>query len=133
MDTKQFCEAHRIRMTAEPADCNPNMPDDAWAAIASHYRCTLRRPGHTLTTYYSMGSAHTKPPTVDRVVSCLTLEAAGIANGETFEEWARELGYDTNSHKAKKQYLTVQRQTARLARFLGRDLLGALLYHTDPE
>ncbi len=39
----------------------------------------------------------------------------------SFDEWARDLGYDTDSRRAEKTYKQVVSQTAKLKRFLGED------------
>jgi hypothetical protein len=126
---RQFVEGHRITMDFMETDENKHAPD--WRD-AHHYKVTLRRLGKQLTTYFSQGYAHTEPPKVDAVLSCLADDAAGV-DASGFEDWAAELGYDTDSRKAERLYQTCKREAANLRAFLGADLYSDLLYHTERE
>jgi hypothetical protein len=48
----EFTHANRIALTARRVSSNPAMPD---SIVMDHWKCVLRRPGHTLTVYFSMG------------------------------------------------------------------------------
>jgi hypothetical protein len=115
---KEFVDQHLITMATEYAGSNPNMQhDDKWQA--NHYKVTLRMDGRRLTTYFSMGLAHVKKPTADDVLSCLAMDAAGTENARSFEEWAGEYGYDTDSRKAERMFRTCQQQSRKLKKFIG--------------
>ncbi len=61
-----------------------------------------------------------KPPTVADVLSCLCSDARS-ADRVTFEDWCSDLGYDTDSRRAKKIYQTCVETNAKLHAFLGED------------
>lgn len=127
----EFIRANNITYTSEPVPSNPNITDTAWAATAKHYRVTLRRPGHRMTTYFSMGSAHTGKPRTADVLGCLVSDANGVEKTPNFEEWARDYGYDTDSIKAQRIFQNCVREARRLNKFLGDSLYRTLLWDTD--
>ena len=125
MDTRQFVRHHKISLTADLVESNPNMSDPKWEA--THWRVTLRRdrPHRQLSTYYSMGLAHTGEPTAEDVLDCLASDASSA--DQPFEEWASDYGYDPDSRKAERIYQVVVKQRAALERFLGPELFAELL------
>lgn len=131
----QFIREHRITMSAEWVDRNPNMADDEWARSASHYRCTLRGTfegkRRAMQTYYSMGAAHTEEPKAEEVLDCLASDASGVENSGTFEQWAGEYGYDPDSRKAEQTYRACDRAAKRLARFLDTPHYDQLLWRVE--
>lgn len=100
---------------------------------SSHWKCTISRNGHSHTFDYSQGCAYRnfygKPvklayggerisvdrmnylkatipnnPDLKNVLYCLVSDAQSVDGVESFEEWASELGYDTDSRKAERAY-----------------------------
>lgn len=71
-----------------------------------------------------------KKPTVADVLDCLASDASGADQG--FEDWAGDLGYDTDSRKAEETYKTIQRQTKELRKLIGGAAFDALLYRALP-
>jgi hypothetical protein len=138
MTFDQFLATYRITMHAERIDARTDMPADTrdaeWDRTARHWCCVLMTTvdqRRRMTVYFSQGSAHTDEPTAADVLDCLAMDAAGLENAPGFEEWAREYGYDTDSRKAEAVYKTVQKQAAKLARFLSPEAYDALLWHTE--
>lgn len=70
-----------------------------------------------------------KKPTVADVLDCLASDASGA--DESFEDWASNYGYDTDSRSAERTYQTIQKQVKELRQLLGRDALNELLYQTE--
>lgn len=124
----QFVKDYRISMTADRVDSNPNMPE---SDNMDHWKVVLRRPGHTLTTYFSMGYGHkgAEPKAAD-VLDCLASDASSIENANGFEDWAADFGYDTDSRKAEKTYKACEHIAKRLRNFLG-EAYDTLLYNTE--
>jgi len=140
MDVNEFARKHRVTMTATLVGSNPNMDD--MPAGSTHWSCELRRSldvrgaqgrrlKRTLTTYFSMGPAHCKEPTVYDLLDCLASDACTIENAPTFEEFARDLGYDEDSRKAERIYKVCQKQTEKLRQFLGEDAFALLVFDTE--
>ncbi len=44
------------------------------------------------------------PPTLESVVECLVMDADCVRHGQTFEDFAVDMGLDTDSRKAEKTY-----------------------------
>ena len=131
MTLTEFCQVHHITSVARTANSNPNMPGE-WPQGATHYRVTLKRPGHHMTVPFSMGMAHTSPPTTENVLSCLLSDASITDNAQDFSDFCRELGFETDSRRAERTYKATVRQTAKLRTFLGEEYDQAL-YHVDQE
>ena len=132
----EFITEHGIEMQVERVKRNPNMMD--MMDGASHYLCNFRRHWgdgayclEEMDVTFSMGSAHTEPPTVEDVLDCLASDASGYMNaGFDFEEWASEYGYDTDSRKAYHTFETVEEQADQLRKFMG-DEYETLLWSVE--
>lgn len=124
MNLTAFCAANHLSARAIRSTGNPSREADDWARTANHWRVTLTHPeqGH-FTLYFSQGAALVNPPTVDAVLECLLLDATSVENTRTFEEWAAEYGYDSDSRRAHRIWLATWRQTRLLRAWLG-DLYG---------
>ena len=86
------------------------------------------------TLYFSKGIGHKgAPPTLDEVLDCLAVDAAGIENATCFEDWAEDLGYDTDSRKAERAYNTVKEQAKKLRSLLGKEAYEELLWEVERE
>lgn len=125
----QFCRKHSISAQVRDVDSNPQMSD--MMPGSRHFRVTLRRSGKQMTVPFSQGPAIEQEPTAEDVLSCLAMDAAGYENARSFEDWASEYGYDTDSRRAKKTYKAVERQHDQLERFLPSDIYQTLLWDTE--
>lgn len=118
MTSKQLVKQLRIFAESESIDSNPSDPE--WQA--NHYKVTLKmRYGNNwrqFTTVYSKGFGLSGEPTASEVIDCLALDIQGI-EGRTFEYWAGDLGYDTDSRKAERIYKAIQSQSTKLVKFFG--------------
>lgn len=131
-DPRGFGERHGITMRLESVDNNPNMTDGSFSRSAFHYRVKLRRGRQGMSLYFSQGSAHSKPPTLNDVLSCLALDAASIENAQSFDGWARELGLEEDSRRAWNAYQASRSQTDKLKAMLGDDLFRLLVWGEEP-
>jgi hypothetical protein len=97
---------------------NPNMDSEQ---PMHHWRVTLKRknPRRQFTLFFSQGYGIQHDPTAEGVLECLISDSSGI--DQPFDNWASDLGYDTDSRKAEKTYKAVQVQTKKLQQFLGDD------------
>jgi hypothetical protein len=128
----QFIKDNRIKVSCcEMVGENPNCPD--WTD-AYHYKVTLssrvESSRRQMTVYFSMGYAHNNEPTAADILDCLASDAASVDNARSFEEWAADYGYDTDSRKAEKIFRACEAQAAKLSAFLG-DEYSNLLYETE--
>ena len=126
---KRFVSKNAIRMTCDYADKNPNLEenDSEWAKKANHWKCVLKMKGKQFTVFYSMGCGLSGEPKTYEVIESLKMDAFTIMNeGQKFEEWASSLGYDTDSRKAHKTWITCKRQAYKFFRFLGVDAVNDL-------
>jgi len=127
---KEFIEKYEITMGVKETDANPNMEQNPKHPMR-HYDCLLMCPGRRLTVPFSMGMAPGSAPEVDAVLDCLAMESMG-AEGVTFEAWAWEYGYDTDSRKAEKVYKACAASARKLKRLLKEaEIYDELLYKTE--
>jgi hypothetical protein len=80
-----------FKFTASRISSRPDGITD-WGVGARHWRITITRDGRQMRVYFSQGSAHTAPPTLDDVLDCLASDAAGIENARGFDDWCSEYG-----------------------------------------
>jgi len=129
---RQFVANNRIDISSVLVDCNPHMMTDKMPEGSAHWRCTLRRGRSRMTVYFSQGPAAVEEPRVASVLSCLADDASSVENAQSFEEWCRELGYDTDSRKAERTWKLIWSQVLRLKSFLG-DAYETLLWKVERE
>lgn len=112
-----------ITMEAVKHDRRPDglMPDSP-----NHWRVTLRlgENGDTMSLWFSGGSAVRSIDAAD-VLNCLLMDH--IDAGLTFEEWACDLGYDTDSRKAEATFNACVKQCKQARAWLGGDNYARLL------
>ena len=84
----------------------PDRGDELWHADASHFAVTFTRLGKkpAITVLYSQGSAIKTRPGMDDVFYSMLSDGAPMFDGETFEQWAENLGYSTDSRDAERIY-----------------------------
>lgn len=127
--TSEFITENGISMKSEYADSNPNMTD----FHGDHWKVIVKANGKRMTLHFSKGYGHNgKEPDVCEVISCLASDASSL-EGNDFESWCSDLGYDTDSRKAEKTYKVCERQAAKLRNLLGDVLYDELLYNVEPE
>ena len=137
MDTQtitldQFITEQQLVMSVRPVKRNPHMQGEQ---MPRNFECAIEFEGRgyhePLTVYFSQGYAHKKPPTLADVLDCLASDASGVDNAQSFEDWASEYGYDTDSRKAEKTYNICVQQAQELKALLGQDTYNQLLYGTE--
>lgn len=82
---------------------------DNWAKQG--WRITLKYSGRTMSFNFYGGGAVKTPSAVDGVW-CMAIESAGVVSN-TFEEWAKEFDYSTDSRSALNTYRTIKRNAAK--------------------
>lgn len=84
-----------------------------------HYRSwsvTLRYNGHRFLTDYFTPYY---PPTAVDVLATLLAEADSVIRADTFERWAIDCGYSTDSRWAHQTWAQIHGMIPKLKRFLG--------------
>jgi hypothetical protein len=102
-----------------------NAPDngDDWRHTAQPWTVKLTfKDGdqrRALTVPFWTGSGWTREPDAADVLSSLVSDASSVENARSFEEWASDLGFDTDSRKAFATFQECERSAKRVRRFLG--------------
>lgn len=127
----EFVKRLRIQSRASRVHENPNVDNDGWGKDARHWSVSFERtywheqtayPTRSLKTerfgvFFSQGSAHKAVPTAEDVLDCLAMDADVL--GRDFEDWASDLGMDSDSRKAEKTFNICVEQSRKLQKFLG--------------
>jgi hypothetical protein len=86
------------------------------------WTCTLKYDGKQYTIPFYKGSGHGgSEPTVEEVLECLFQDANTADNARDFEDFASEMGYDSDSKKAEKIFIQCQRISDNLKRLFTSD------------
>ena len=72
-----------------------------------------------MTVPFGMGSRADRRAHGRDVINCLASDAAGYENARSFEDWANDYGYDTDSRKRPHTYEPGRAPDERLKAFLG--------------
>ncbi len=88
------------------------------------WTCTLLYQGRRLTTsfYQGYGFKGAEPKPEDVISSLLSDMNTGAEDGNTFENWAADLGYDPDSRSAERVFKACLRIAPKVRRLLGDDL-----------
>ena len=143
MTYDKFITANNLQFTADWVSARP---DNLMDTNMNHYKCRItctrfvpnvrsesryRKQARGFTLYFSQGFGITHEPKLADVLDCLASDAAGYENASTFEDWAEEYGYDTDSRKAERMYRTIKRQAEQLRRTIGDEAYQTLLWEME--
>ena len=114
-----------VVMDAQTVAVNPRAGDWGERADVTHWTCSFALPdGQGWATFYSMRSAHYgRKPEAAEVLGCALRDDP---RGEDFEEWASNLGFDTDSREALRLFHVCEDQAQALRIFLGADVYEEL-------
>ena len=77
-----------------------------------------------------LGRKHYRPE-IDDLLDCIASDYSGYVNSRSFEDWASEYGYDTDSRQAEKIYNTVRQQAMDIESLIGRDQAELLAFEIE--
>jgi hypothetical protein len=130
MTIQAFIVQNRIKFTAEEIGSRAD-GSEGWIGGSRHWRCKFRCGRKSMTVEYSQGPAIERDPTASDVLDCIASDVGGIKSARSFEEWASDLGYDTDSRKAEQTFKAIERQAARLESMLGVEATERLCFETE--
>lgn len=120
MNIAQFIEKYNLGFKIEPIATRPDQTDEhRWAACCRDFKCKLSYNKKSMTIYFSQGTAYTKPPTVLDVLSCIHMDMTSFENSNSFESWAEDFGFDSDSRIAERTYNEIAKQRKNLVRVFG--------------
>lgn len=132
MNFQEFVSKHEVTMSVAKADSNPHM-DDGSKWEANHFLCTLKVGSKTMEVPFSKGVGLEGKPTAVEVLECLASDARGVQYADSFEEWAGDLGYDTDSRRAERTFNTCVDQMRKLVFLLGGEAFHELIEEVEEE
>lgn len=92
---------------------------DEWQRNSNSWRVTLRYDGRRMSLDFWTGIGCRGEPDAESVLDCLLSECSALY--EDFEEWACNLGFDSDSRKAEKTYKACVKLGNKIKRLLGDD------------
>lgn len=95
---------------------------DEWQRQAQKYTATIIYDGKHFSTPYFTGLGWATEPTWEDVMSSLISDAKAYQGTRDFTDFCNELGYSTDSIKAKEIYEACRRTSVRLESMFGEDL-----------
>lgn len=113
-----------IKMTCNQVDLTEKEYNDDWKKTTSKWKCILRYEGKQLTTPFYMGSALTGEPEKTDVMYSLINDA--LSGDYTFEQFAHEYGYNTDSREAERIFRQCKRTHQSLERVFGEQHIQAM-------
>lgn len=124
-DAEFLLDAMGFTLECQNINERPDTSSDTWGEGAKHWQVWVKRGDKMLTTYYSAGSmtnaAMNGSPELADIMYSLLNDASGISYNDTFEEWADEIGYDTDSRKAEKIYNACKEIAKQLEPMFSKD------------
>jgi hypothetical protein len=109
--------------------------NEEWGTPNNGWKVTLknsRGQRYTVPFFKGIGLPDT-PPTAAEVLECLVSDALGYRNARSFDDWAADYGYDTDSRAAYRTFEACRRISERLDKFLTPEEFDALAYPEDTE
>lgn len=103
-----------------------NEGDDDWDHLS--WSITLTFQGRTMETKFHTGLGIVGEPTIGDLLSSLALDASSVIDGQSFEDWAGDFGYDTDSRKAERTYNACKAGAEKLEELLGEDFLHVVTF-----
>ncbi len=148
---QEFIDEQQVTAEIVPAPTNPNM--EGMVEGSYHFHATIKGSHGQMNTFYSVGPgivehwvterrgktarqevatfgeqrrlslAKQYRPAVADILDCLAGDAGCIENSPAFNDFCDDMGYDTDSRKAKRTHEVILEQSAKL-----RSILGAVPY-----
>ena len=125
---EQFAKKHGVKFESQPREFRG---DGLMTDCPNHWSCKLTCGMNEYEFWFSGGSA-VRSIELDNVLSCMASDCAGTED-RTFEDWAAEYGYDTDSRSAEKIFDACCKQYTELLALFGKDVLEELLYQTNED
>ena len=122
---------NRITSTITYGNTVPYDERDDWQRKAHPYTVELRYQGRKYTFPYWTGPGWDRDPTTCDAAGSILMDASSYENARGFEDWAADLGYDTDSRTAERVYRAVERAHANVKRLLGPDFREFLYLGED--
>lgn len=112
-----------ITATVKPGPANAD-----WGTPNNGWRVTLKNGrGNSWIVPFYMGLGLKGEPKALEVLESLVRDASSYRDARSFEEWAGDLGYDTDSRSAHKTYMACKRISDKLESFLTNEEFAAAL------
>lgn len=117
---RNYVEARGLRVEILSGP-DANTDEYNWQYHAYTLKLTNGELGTKMTIPWRQGIGITDDPS-DRpelVFECLIIDAWGYLQAQSFEDWAGEYGYDTDSRKAEQMYRELEARTTAFLDFIG--------------
>lgn len=122
MTIKDFAKQEFLQLQLWPIKFRTDLVATEWDKEAKHFQFEIRcyqgdNFGKSIRGNYSQGSAIKGKPTIEDILNSLIMDTINIPS--SFEDWASEFGYDTDSRKAEQIYNACLKEDKDLKYILG--------------
>ena len=119
---KDLAAQKGLKSTSKHGVAERLIPEWARAGGSDAWMVTLSYKGRKLTVPFFMGSGHHgNEQQAYEVIGALLSDVSGVDASSSFEGWAGDLGYDTDSRAAEAIFKSVQALAPKVHRLLGAD------------
>jgi hypothetical protein len=118
-----------IKLSLTRADHTAEDYKDEWKKTANKYKVRISYNKKSMTLTFYTGRGWKRDLNLEDILGIILLEASYY--GYSFEDFAREIGYDPDSRKAEKIYKKIQKQTEKLNRIFTEEELEELLTYLE--
>lgn len=133
MNIDTFIRRHQITASVKEIDRRADRHMDDMPYGTRHFRFNLKCGARRFTFPYSQGPGIANEPTTADALNAVALDAACVANGQSFEDFCLDLGFDTDSRRAEQTYRACLRTAASLERLLGTRDYETLLWSVERQ
>ncbi len=123
MTLQDFANEIGLTLSVRYGALLPWEQQDEWQQQANGWTVTLRLSGRRYTTSFWTGSARTREPNREDVLSALLSDAQ--AGEKTFADFCADFGYDEDSRRALRTWSACRAMSRKLRRLLGTHYAAA--------
>jgi hypothetical protein len=113
-----------IKFTLTRADHTEEDYKDEWKQTANKYKARISYNKKSMTLTFYTGRGWKRDLNLEDILGIILLEASYY--DYSFEDFAREMGEDTDSREARKIYNDIQKQTEKLNKIFTEEELEEL-------
>ncbi len=122
---------NNIKLSLTRADYTEEDYKDEWKRTANKYKARITYNKKSMTTKFYTGRGWERNPELEDILGSILQDTIYLDYG--FDDFANEMGYDTDSRKAKKIYKEIQEQSKKINRIFSKEEQEELLTYLEEE
>ncbi len=122
---------NNIKLSLIRTDYTEDDYKDEWKKTANKYKARIIYNKKSMTIIYYTGSGWKKDPELEDILGSILQDTTYLDYG--FEDFANEMGYDSDSRTAEKIYKDIQKQAKKINRIFTKEEQEELLTYLEEE